>query len=109
MIAKKVDYISGTSILIRKSIWDKIGGFDKRYIPAFYGDIDFAFELRKNGYKVMYQPKSVVEYDEKVSKRNSLSSGIKKYQIINKKKFVEKWIKKKNSKLMIKSRLNMQK
>ena len=88
---KEVDYISGVSILIRKSIWDKIGGFDKRYIPAFYGDIDFAFELRKNGYKVMYQPKSVVEYDEKVSKRNNLSSGIKKYQIINKKKFVEKW------------------
>ena len=88
---KEVDYISGVSILIRKSIWDKIGGFDKRYIPPFYGDIDFAFELRKNGYKVMYQPKSVVEYDEKVSKRNNLSSGIKKYQIINKKKFVEKW------------------
>ena len=88
---KEVDYISGVSILIRKSIWDKIGGFDKRYIPAFYGDIDFAFELRKNGYKVMYQPKSVVEYDEKISKRNNLSSGIKKYQIINKKKFVEKW------------------
>ena len=88
---KEVDYISGVSILIRKSIWDKIGGFDKRYIPAFYGDIDFAFELRKNGYKVMYQPKSVVEYDEKISKRNNLSSGINKYQIINKKKFVEKW------------------
>ena len=88
---KEVDYISGASILIRKSVWDKIGGFDKRYIPGYYGNIDFAFELRKNGYKVMYQPKSVVEYDEGISKRNSLSSDIKKYQIINKKKFVEKW------------------
>jgi len=88
---KEVDYISGSSILIRKSIWDKIGGFDKRYIPGYYGEIDFAFELRRNGYKVIYQPKSVVEYDEGISKRNSLSSDIKKYQIINKKKFVEKW------------------
>ena len=88
---KEVDYISGASILIRKSIWEIIGGFDKRYIPAYYGDIDFAFELRRIGYKVMYQPKSVVEYDEGISKRNNLLSDIKTYQIINKKKFVEKW------------------
>ena len=88
---KEVDYISGTSILIRKSIWEKIGGFDKRYITAYYGDIDFAFELRRIGYKVMYQPKSVVEYDEGISKFNNLSSGIKEFQIINKNKFVEKW------------------
>ena len=88
---KEVDYISGASILIRKSIWEKIGGFDKRYSPAYYEDTDFAFEIRKFGYKVMYQPKSVVEHYEGISNGNNLSSGIKKYQIINKKKFVEKW------------------
>ena len=86
---KEVDYISGTSILIRKSIWEKIGGFDKRYMPVYYVDIDFAFELRRIGYKVMYQPKSVVEYDEGISNINNLSS--KEIQIINRKKFVEKW------------------
>jgi GT2 family glycosyltransferase len=88
---KEVDYISGASILIRKSTWDKIGGFDKRYTLSYYGEIDFAFEIRRVGYKVMYQPKSVVEYDEGISKRNNLSLGIKKLQVINKKKFVEKW------------------
>ena len=88
---KEVDYISGASILIRKSIWEKIGGFDKRYTLSYYGEIDFAFEMRRVGYKVMYQPKSVVENDEIISKRNKLSSGIKKYQVINKKRFVEKW------------------
>ena len=88
---KEVDYISGASILIRKSVWEKIGGFDKRYSPAYYEDTDFAFEIRRFGYKVMYQPKSVVEHYEGISNGNNLSSGIKKYQIINKKKFVEKW------------------
>jgi cellulose synthase/poly-beta-1,6-N-acetylglucosamine synthase-like glycosyltransferase len=88
---KEVDYISGASILIRKSIWEKIGGFDKRYSPAYYEDTDFAFEIRKFGYKVMYQPKSVVEHYEGISNGKDLSSGIKKYQLVNKKKFVEKW------------------
>ena len=88
---KEVDYISGASILIRKSIWEKIGGFDKRYIPAYYEDTDLAFELRKHGYKVVYQPKSVVIHYEGISNGKDLSSGIKKYQLVNKKKFAEKW------------------
>jgi GT2 family glycosyltransferase len=88
---KEVDYISGASILIRKSIWEKIGGFDKRYIPAYYEDTDLAFELRKNGYKVMYQPKSVVIHYEGISNGRDLSSGIKKFQLVNKIKFIEKW------------------
>jgi GT2 family glycosyltransferase len=88
---KEVDYISGISILIRKYIWEKIGGFDKRYIPAYYEDKDFAFEIRRLGYKVMYQPKSVVEHYEGISNGKILSSGIQKYQIRNKKKFFKKW------------------
>ena len=88
---KEVDYISGTSIIIRKSIWEKIGGFDKRFIPAYYEDTDFAFELRKLGYKVMYQPLSVVEHYEGISNGKELISGIKKYQVKNKIKFIDKW------------------
>ena len=88
---KEVDYISGASIIIRKSIWDKIGGFDERFSPAYYEDTDFAFELRKFGYKVMYQPKSIVIHFEGISNGKNLTSGIKKYQIINRKKFIEKW------------------
>lgn len=88
---KEVDYISGASIIIRKSIWKEIGGFDKRYIPAYYEDTDLAFEIRKRGYKVMFQPSSVVVHLEGISNGKNLSSGLKKYQIINQKKFMEKW------------------
>ena len=33
---KEVHYIFGESIMIRKSIWKEIEGFDKRYIPSYY-------------------------------------------------------------------------
>ena len=88
---KEVDYISGASILIRKSVWEKIGGFDERYIPAYYEDTDFAFQLRKYGYKVLYQPLSIVEHYTGVSNGKNLTSGIKKYQEMNKIKFIKKW------------------
>ena len=44
---KEVDYISGASILIRTSLWKKIGGFDKRYAPAYCEDSDLAFEVQE--------------------------------------------------------------
>ena len=88
---KEVDYISGCSILIKKSLWKEIGGFDERYIPAYYEDTDLAFEVRKHGYKVMYQPKSEVIHFEGISNGKSLKSGLKKYQLNNRWKFVKKW------------------
>ena len=84
----EVDYISGISIIIKKSIWKKIGGFDERYIQIYYEDIDLAFSLRKYGYKILYQPKSIVKYYEEISKENNILSNIRN---INKKKFIVKW------------------
>ncbi len=88
---KEVDYISGASIMISKELWDSIGGFDERYVPAYYEDTDLAFEVRKRGYKVMYQPQSVVVHFEGISNGTDIKSGSKAYQIENRKKFYEKW------------------
>lgn len=88
---RECDYISGASIMISKSLWDEIGGFDERFKPAYCEDSDLAFEVRKRGYKVMYQPKSVVTHFEGVSNGTDLESGLKKYQVENSRKFKEKW------------------
>ncbi len=88
---KEVDYISGASLMIRSSLWKQIGGFDTRYTPAYYEDTDLAFEVRKAGYKVVYQPQSVVVHFEGISHGTDTGTGIKKYQEINRQKFTDKW------------------
>lgn len=88
---KEVDYISGASIMLSKKLWFEIGGFDERYIPAYFEDSDLAFEVRKHGYKVMFQPKSIVVHFEGISHGTDTSVGIKAYQIKNREKFIEKW------------------
>lgn len=88
---KEADYVSGAAIMIRTSLWKEIGGFDERFAPAYYEDTDLAFEVRKHGYKVMMQPKSVVVHYEGISNGTDTSTGLKAYQIANNKKFYEKW------------------
>ena len=88
---KQVDYISGAAIMLSRSLWEEIGGFDEHFVPAYCEDSDLAFTVRKMGYKVMYQPLSVVVHFEGVSNGTDTSSGQKKYQVENSEKFRIKW------------------
>jgi GT2 family glycosyltransferase len=88
---REVDYVSGACLLIRRDLWEKVGGFDERFAPAYYEDTDLAFQARQFGYKVMYQPKSVVVHFEGISSGTDLKSGVKHNQLANKKKFFAKW------------------
>ncbi|MDO4265816.1 MAG: glycosyltransferase [Eubacteriales bacterium] len=89
---KEVDYISGAAIMIRTDLWEEIGGFDERYAPAYCEDSDLAFEVRRHGKRVVYQPKSVVVHFEGISNGTDVNgSGLKKYQLVNQEKFKGKW------------------
>lgn len=88
---REVSYISGASIMIDRKLFKSLGRFDTRYKPAYYEDTDLAFTVRKAGLKVYYQPLSKVIHFEGISSGTDLSSGTKKYQVINQQKFLEKW------------------
>lgn len=88
---REVDYCSGASIALFKELFLSIGGFDERYAPAYFEDADLAFAVREKGKKVVYQPLSQLIHFEGVSCGTDTDSGHKKYQIMNRHKFVDKW------------------
>lgn len=88
---RAVSYCSGASILIRRALFESLGRFDERYKPAYYEDTDLAFAVRQAGHQVYYQPASRVTHFEGVSSGTDLTSGTKKYQVINQEKFLDKW------------------
>jgi len=88
---READYCSGASILIEKDLFFKLGGFDEKYIPAYCEDTDFCFKVRSAGYKVFYQPFSLVVHHEGISHGRNLDSGIKSFQSKNQKTFFREW------------------
>ncbi len=89
---REVDYCSGASLMVRKDIFEVLGGFARDFAPAYYEDTDLCFAIRhKLGLKVVYQPKSEVIHYEGVSSGTSILSGVKQYQAINAGKFQQKW------------------
>ncbi|MFH8087098.1 MAG: glycosyltransferase, partial [Candidatus Aenigmatarchaeota archaeon] len=88
---REVDYCSGAVLMVKKDLFERIGGFSLEFKPAYYEDTDLCFNIRKFGYKVLYQPKSVVIHYEGITSGTDTRKGIKRYQEVNKQKFFEKW------------------
>jgi GT2 family glycosyltransferase len=55
-------WASGGSAGFRKSIWEKLGGFDNIYKPFYWEDIDLSYRAWKRGYQVLWEPKAVVHH-----------------------------------------------
>jgi O-antigen biosynthesis protein len=89
--AREVDYCSAASLLIKKEIFQSLGGFDRRFAPAYYEDVDLCFSVRSLGYKVIYQSASRLIHFEGVTAGSDTNKGFKRFQVINRAKFVEKW------------------
>ncbi|MGA0544719.1 glycosyltransferase [Brevundimonas sp. VNH65] len=88
---KDVDYVSGASIAVPARLWKALDGFDTTYSPAYCEDSDLAFRVREAGYRTVYHPHSILVHHEGRSHGRDVSSGVKAYQVVNQRKFLERW------------------
>ena len=88
---KEVDYCSAACVMLPKSLFEKVGGFDAKYAPAYYEDTDLAFKIAQAGFKVLYQPLSKIVHYEGATGGTDISAGTKKYQAVNRQTFVSSW------------------
>lgn len=88
---REVDYGSAAALLVNADFWRSIGGFDERYRPMYFEDVDLCFQARERGQKVVYEPTATVIHHEGASAGTSITSGTKRYQELNRSKFAEKW------------------
>src|SRR6202051_209452 len=59
---RTVDYASAACLLIRRSAFIAVGGFDPRFAPVYYEDVDLCLALAAGPGRVAYQPRSIVEH-----------------------------------------------
>lgn len=63
----EVDYVTGAAFITTWKVFERIGGFDTRFHPAYFEDVDFCVRAHKSGYPVIYWPTAVAIHYESTS------------------------------------------
>lgn len=57
-----VDYGSAACLVMRRSVFNEVGGFDPAYPMGYCEDVDLCFALYERGLRTVYEPRSSVEH-----------------------------------------------
>ncbi|GAK56593.1 glycosyl transferase family 2 [Candidatus Vecturithrix granuli] len=66
-IVHNVSAVTGACLMLRREIFQEIGGFDERY-PFAFNDIDLCLKIRQKNYLVIYTPYAELYHDESMSR-----------------------------------------
>lgn len=82
------DWVTGAFYLVRKSILDKIGGFDEDF-GAYVEEVDLSYRIKKTGFEIMYLPRwKIVHFGgQSYGTENSLIFELKNLKIFYKKHY----------------------
>jgi GT2 family glycosyltransferase len=67
-----VDYVFGTAMFIRRSVFDHIGCFDERFF-LYLEDLDFCLRAQDNGFELLFVPQAQVWHAGSASTAHNLA------------------------------------
>ncbi len=83
-----VDFGGAACMLIRRSTFRALDGFDEGYAPAYYEDTDLCMRLGEHGLSVVYEPGCTVTH---VRYGSGTSTAAVELSERNRRRFVERW------------------
>ena len=85
--------VTAACMLIRKSLFLEVGGFDEERFPVLFNDVDLCLRVRERRYKVIWTPYATVVHHGSVS-QNSEKVSQKKLERIRREQsaMAERWI-----------------
>ena len=66
--AKKVDYVQGACLLVRRQAYEAVGGMDEGYF-MYAEEVDWCRSMRQAGWEVWYQPSASITHIGSASSR----------------------------------------
>jgi len=64
-----VHWVSGAAMLVKKNIFERLGGFDENFF-MYFEDLDLCKRARKLGFKILYFPKTEIVHESGGSLKN---------------------------------------
>ncbi|MCA3748512.1 MAG: glycosyltransferase [Rubrobacter sp.] len=60
--------VTAACVMLRKSVYEEVGGFDEKNLPVTFNDVDLCMKIRDKGYLIVYTPYAVLRHYESASR-----------------------------------------
>jgi hypothetical protein len=57
-----VEQPAGAFFMVRRAVWQELGGFDEKFFPLWFEDVDFCRRIRDQGFSLYYIPEAVAKH-----------------------------------------------
>jgi GT2 family glycosyltransferase len=88
--AISVGQAAAAALLVRREAYDAIGGFDERFIPAWYEDVDFCKRLHDKGWDILFARDAEFRHEGGYSARALGASGFAEAYYRNQLRYIQK-------------------
>jgi len=68
VLPQDLSAVTAACLMVRKSLYEAVGGFDAENLPVAFNDVDFCLRVRRAGYRVVYTPYAELFHYESVSR-----------------------------------------
>jgi GT2 family glycosyltransferase len=82
-------YCSGCLLYMRRDAIEKLGPLSEKLDKMYYEDSEWQYRAHVNGLKTIYEPRCVAIHHEGSSSGTDITKGMKRYQEINRVKFLK--------------------
>jgi O-antigen biosynthesis protein len=91
VLSSDISAVTAACILMRKEIFEQVGGFDEAHLKVAFNDVDLCMKVMSAGYRNIYNPYATLYHYESLSRGDDLS-GPKKERFEKEVAFMlEKW------------------
>lgn len=87
-IPRLVSFCSGCLLYLRRDALQQFGALNEEFAPMYYEDVEWQYRVKSQGYGTLYVPQCRAIHREGSSAGTDLRSGMKRFQEINRLKFL---------------------
>jgi len=84
MAAQQISAVTAACMLVRRSAFEAVGGFDEAELTVAFNDVDLCVKLTQAGWEIVFVPDAVAEHRESISRGDDFDeSKIARFMLEN--------------------------
>ena len=68
LVARNVSAVTAACLVVRREVFEQVGGFDADNLPVSYNDVDLCLKIQAAGYRNLWTPAAKLVHHESVSR-----------------------------------------